>query len=54
MIFGVGCLDRLPEEIDRLGASRALVLSTPEQREQGGGSSRPVWVRERPAFSIAR
>ena len=34
VIFGVGSLDRLPEEIDRLGAKRALVLSTPEQREQ--------------------
>ena len=32
VIFGVGSLDRLPEEIERLGASRALVLSTPEQR----------------------
>jgi maleylacetate reductase len=35
VLFGVGCLDRLPEEIERLGASRALVLSTPEQRKEG-------------------
>ena len=35
VVFGVGCLDKLPEEIERLGASRALVLSTPEQREAG-------------------
>jgi alcohol dehydrogenase class IV len=35
VIFGVGCLDKLPKEIERLGATRALVLSTPEQREQG-------------------
>ncbi len=35
VIFGQGCLDRLPEEIERLGASRALVLSTPEQRASG-------------------
>jgi maleylacetate reductase len=35
VVFGVGCLDNLPEEIERLGASRALVLSTPEQREAG-------------------
>jgi maleylacetate reductase len=34
VIFGAGCLDRLPDEIQRLGASRALILSTPEQREQ--------------------
>src|SRR3984885_841247 len=35
VVFGVGCLDKLPEEIDRLGATRALVLSTPEQRHEG-------------------
>src|ERR1700733_4330113 len=33
VIFSVGCLAKLPEEIERLGASRALVLSTPQQRE---------------------
>jgi maleylacetate reductase len=35
VIFGVGCLDKLPQEIDRLDAHRALVLSTPEQRKEG-------------------
>ncbi len=35
VIFGGGCLQKLPEEIARLGASRALVLSTPEQRQSG-------------------
>jgi maleylacetate reductase len=35
VIFGAGSLARLPEEIERLGATRALVLSTPEQRESG-------------------
>ena len=35
VIFGVGCLEKLPEEIERLGATRALVLSTPEQRQSG-------------------
>jgi maleylacetate reductase len=35
VVFGVGCLDKLPEEIERLGAHRALVLSTPEQRGEG-------------------
>ena len=34
IIFGAGSLERLPDEIQRLGASRALVLSTPEQRDQ--------------------
>ena len=33
VVFGAGALSKLPEELDRLGATRALVLSTPEQRE---------------------
>ena len=32
VIFGAGSLARLPEELDRLGMRRALVLSTPGQR----------------------
>lgn len=32
VVFGAGALDRLPAEVDRLGVSRALVLSTPGQR----------------------
>ena len=32
VVFGAGALAKLPEEIERLGARRALVLSTPEQR----------------------
>jgi alcohol dehydrogenase class IV len=35
VIFGAGCLEKLPGEIRRLGASKALVLSTPEQRQSG-------------------
>jgi maleylacetate reductase len=35
VVFGAGCLDKLPEEIARLDATRALVLSTPEQRQEG-------------------
>ncbi|MBD9507962.1 maleylacetate reductase [Ensifer sp. ENS07] len=31
VLFGPNTLDRLPEEIERLGARRALVLSTPHQ-----------------------
>lgn len=33
IVFGAGVLARLPEEVERLGAKRALVLSTPEQAE---------------------
>jgi maleylacetate reductase len=32
VIFGAGSLTKLPEEIERLGAKRALILSTPEQK----------------------
>jgi alcohol dehydrogenase class IV len=32
VIFGVGALDELPEEVSRLGIGKALVLCTPEQR----------------------
>src|SRR3974377_1201006 len=35
VVFGAGCLEKLPAEIQRLGASKALVLSTPEQRQSG-------------------
>jgi maleylacetate reductase len=31
VVFGAGAIERLPAELDRLGAKRALVLSTPEQ-----------------------
>jgi maleylacetate reductase len=33
VIFGAGTLMRLRDEVDRLGARRALVLCTPEQRD---------------------
>ena len=32
VIFGAGGIERLPDEVSRLGATRALVLSTPGQR----------------------
>jgi alcohol dehydrogenase class IV len=35
VVFGVGSLQKLPEEIDKLGVTRALVLCTPEQRAIG-------------------
>ena len=33
VVFGSGTLDRVPDECERLGASRALVLCTPGRRE---------------------
>lgn len=35
VIFGWGKVESLAEEIERLGARRALILTTPEQRELG-------------------
>ncbi|HEX6690107.1 MAG TPA: iron-containing alcohol dehydrogenase, partial [Burkholderiales bacterium] len=32
VIFGAGSLAQLPAELDRLGVKRALLLSTPEQK----------------------
>src|SRR5436309_9623745 len=40
VIFGIGSLDRLSEEVKRLGARRAIVLSTPEQRGDAEEASR--------------
>jgi maleylacetate reductase len=40
VVFGAGSLDRLPEEVERLGARRALVLSTPEQTAQAEAAAR--------------
>jgi maleylacetate reductase len=37
VVFGVGSLDRLPDEVARLGVAKALVLATPQQREQAEG-----------------
>jgi len=33
VVFGAGSLQHLAREIDRLGAKRALILSTPEQAD---------------------
>jgi alcohol dehydrogenase class IV len=35
IIFGAGKIQKLADEIDRLGCSRVLVLTTPEQKDQG-------------------
>jgi alcohol dehydrogenase class IV len=45
VVFGVGALDRLGQEIERLGAKRALVLSTPEQRAGGEDIARRLGAR---------
>jgi maleylacetate reductase len=45
VVFGAGSLSALPVEIERLGATRALVLSTPEQREQAADVARRLGAR---------
>jgi maleylacetate reductase len=35
VVFGRGSLEKIPQEIDRLGAQRALVLTTPGRRKLG-------------------
>jgi maleylacetate reductase len=45
VVFGVGALAKLPEELDRLGAKRALVLSTPEQTQSAESVQRALGAR---------
>lgn len=45
VVFGPGALDRLGAEIERLGAKRALVLSTPEQRSAAEDVAARLGVR---------
>jgi maleylacetate reductase len=45
VVFGVGALAKLPEELDRLGAKRALVLSTAEQTQSAESVKRALGAR---------
>jgi len=40
VIFGAGAFDRLADEVRRLGATRVIVLSTPEQRGEAEEAAR--------------
>jgi len=53
VIFGAGSLERLPDEIQRLGASRALVLSTPEQRAEALAVAQKIGSRAAGIFDQA-
>jgi maleylacetate reductase len=53
VIFGSGCLDKLAEEIERLGASKALVLSTPQQRELAASIATRIGPRAAGLFDRA-
>jgi maleylacetate reductase len=45
VVFGAGSLAKLPEEVERLGATRALVLSGPGRRAQAEGIARLLGAR---------
>jgi maleylacetate reductase len=53
VIFGVGSLEHLSREIGLLGASRALVLSTPQQREQAEALAAQLGARAAGVFAEA-
>ena len=53
VIFGVGSLEQLPAEIERLGAMKALVLSTPEQRASAAGIAARLGPRAAGIFDRA-
>ena len=45
VVFGLGSLDRLADEVARLGLDKALVLSTPQQRVQAEDVARRLGDR---------
>jgi len=53
VVFHAGALDQLGAEIDRLGARRALVLSTPEQRASAEDVSRRLGSRSAGVYDRA-
>ena len=53
VIFGIGSLGKLSEEITRLGAERALILSTPEQHRDATELARRLGKRAAGIFDRA-
>jgi len=53
VVFGFGALEKLGAEIERLGAKRALVLSTPEQRASAEDVSRRLGARSAGVYANA-
>jgi len=53
VLFGVGMLDRLPDEAARLGGTRALILSTPNQRAVAEDIARRLGTRAAGIFDGA-
>jgi maleylacetate reductase len=53
VVFGAGSLKQLPAEIQRLGAQRALVLATPEQRASAEQVAQMLGARAAGVFAQA-
>src|SRR3954463_2609677 len=53
VIFGRGTLDKVADEVRRLGCSRALVLSTPQQTEQAADLARRIGALAAGTFTQA-
>ncbi len=53
VVFGAGSLAQLPAELDRLGAKRALVLSTPEQASSAQQVAKALGPRTAGTFDKA-
>ena len=54
VVFGEGALSRLAQEVDALGFKRALVLTTPQQTQQGDDASAILGPRATGRYSKAR
>lgn len=53
VVFGAGALRRLPDEVERLGARRALVLATPEQADSAARVAALLGERAAGIFAAA-
>ena len=53
VVFGAGSLAQLPAELDRLGAKRALLISTPEQKNSLDEVARALGPRSAGAYDKA-
>jgi len=53
VVFGIGTIKSLPDELDRLGVRRALLLATPRQQSQLGDLKRLTGVRSVGVFDGA-
>jgi maleylacetate reductase len=53
VVFGFGTLARLPEEVDRLGLARVLVLATPQQEKDAHALARTLGARAAAVFAGA-